>query len=115
MPCTRNSSSSRSRLGGRRTGGISQRRKAARARNSQTRSKPAPAELSGNNAEIDRLCIQKIYRVSPELMFDPVGEPGWADQVQRRCPMQTTPEQPIEAGKMVHMRMRYKSMRSEEH
>ena len=39
-----------------------------------------------------------------------VGEPGWADQVQRRCPMQTNPQQSIEAGKMVHVGMRYKSM-----
>jgi hypothetical protein len=42
VPCTRNSSSSRSRPGDRRTGGISHRRKAPRARNSQTRLKPAP-------------------------------------------------------------------------
>ncbi len=43
-------------------------------------------------------------------MFDTVGEPARADQVQRRCPMQTNPEQPIEAGKMVHVGMRHESM-----
>jgi hypothetical protein len=43
-------------------------------------------------------------------VFDMVGEPGWADQVQRRSSMQTNSEQPIEAGKVVHVGMRYKSM-----
>ena len=43
-------------------------------------------------------------------MFDTVSEPGRADQVQRRCPMQTDPEQPIEASNMVHVRMRHESM-----
>ena len=43
-------------------------------------------------------------------MFDTVGEPGRADQVQRRSSMQTNPEQPIEARKVVHVGMRYKSM-----
>jgi hypothetical protein len=43
-------------------------------------------------------------------VFNMVGEPGWADQVQRRCPMQTNPEQSIEAGKMVHVGMRYENM-----
>ena len=68
------------------------------------------AELSGDNNEINRLFIQKIKRVGSKFMFDSVGEPGWADQPQRRCPMQTNPEQPVEASKMVHVRMRYKSM-----
>lgn len=43
-------------------------------------------------------------------VFDTVGEPGWADQMQRRSSMQTHPEQPIEAGKVVHVGVRYKSM-----
>ena len=43
-------------------------------------------------------------------MFNTVGEPGWTDQVQRRRAMQTNPEQPIEAGKVVHVGVRYKSM-----
>src|SRR5262245_21246919 len=68
------------------------------------------AELSGHNDKIDGPCIQKIERVSSDLVFDTVGEPRWADQVQRRCPMQANPEQPIDAGKMVHLGMRYKSM-----
>jgi hypothetical protein len=33
-----------------------------------------------------------------------IGKTCWADYVQRCCPMQTDPEQPIEAGKMVHVR-----------
>jgi hypothetical protein len=57
------------------------------------------------------LIIMRAASLAPNLSLcstTPVDEPGWADQVQRRCPMQTNPEQSIEAGKMVHMR--YKSM-----
>ena len=43
-------------------------------------------------------------------MFDTVSEPGWADQAQRYSSMETNPEQPIKAGKVVHVGMRYKSM-----
>jgi hypothetical protein len=43
-------------------------------------------------------------------VFDTIGKACWADQVQRRCPMQANPEQPIEAGEMVHVGMRYKGM-----
>jgi hypothetical protein len=43
-------------------------------------------------------------------VFNTIGKVYWADQVQRRCPMQTNPEQPVEASKMVHVRMRYETV-----
>jgi hypothetical protein len=62
-------------------------------------------KLSSNNGEIDRLRIQKIQRVGLELVFDVVDEASRADQVQRRGPVQTNPQQPIKTGKMIHMGM----------
>jgi hypothetical protein len=43
-------------------------------------------------------------------VFNTVGKLGWADQVLRRRAMQTNPEQPIEAGEVVHVGMGYKGM-----
>jgi len=40
-----------------------------------------------------------------------VREPGRAYQVQRRGPVQTNPQQPIEAGEMVHVGVRNETMR----
>jgi hypothetical protein len=45
-------------------------------------------------------------------VFHMVGESGRSDQVQRRGPMQTNPEQPIEAGKMIHVGVRHETMRN---
>ena len=43
-------------------------------------------------------------------MFDPVSEFSRPDEVQRRRPMQTDPQEPIETGKMIHMSMQYERM-----
>ena len=43
-------------------------------------------------------------------MFNTIGKAFWANQVEWGFTMQTNPEQPIEPGKMVHMRMRYETM-----
>jgi hypothetical protein len=59
------------------------------------------AELGSDNDEID---------VGSELVFDTIGKAYWADQVQRCCPMQTNPEQPVEASKMIHVGVGHKSM-----
>jgi hypothetical protein len=59
-----------------------------------------------------RLRPRRFQRVGLKLVFHMVGESGRSDQVQRRGPMQTNPEQPIEAGKMIHVGVRHETMRN---
>ena len=43
-------------------------------------------------------------------MFDPVGEFSRTDEMQRRRPMQTDAQEPVETGKMIHVGVRYEGV-----
>ena len=45
-----------------------------------------------------------------ELVVDAVAEAGRTDEMKRHRPMQTDAEEPIEAGKMIHVGVRYEGI-----
>ena len=45
-----------------------------------------------------------------ELVVDAVAEADRTDEMKRHRPMQTDAEEPIEAGKMIHVGVRYEGM-----
>ena len=45
-----------------------------------------------------------------ELVVDAVAEADGTDEMKRQRPMQTDTEEPIEAGKMIHVGVRYEGM-----
>jgi hypothetical protein len=64
----------------------------------------------GRDDEIARMFVKKIQCICFELVVDAVTETDGTDEMKRQCPMQTDAEEPIEAGKMMHVGLRYEGM-----
>jgi hypothetical protein len=60
--------------------------------------------------EIRRTFVEKIQCICLELVVDAVAEAGRTDEMKRHRPTQTDAEEPIEAGKMIHVGVRYEGM-----
>ena len=45
-----------------------------------------------------------------ELVIDSVGEANWTDKMQWSHPIQTDAQEPVEAGKVIHVSVRHKGM-----
>jgi len=67
-------------------------------------------ELCGSNNKIDWMFTEKIQRVRLELVLDTVGEAGRTDEMKRPSPIQTDAQEPVEAGKVIHVSVRHKGM-----
>jgi hypothetical protein len=71
---------------------------------------PVAVELRGRDDEIGRMFVEKIQCICLQLVVDPVAERGRTDEMKRHRPMQTDAQEPIEAGKMIHVGVRHESM-----
>ena len=56
------------------------------------------------------MLVKKIQCICLELVVDAIAEADGADELKRQSPMQTDAEEPIEAGKMIHVGVRYEGM-----
>ena len=54
--------------------------------------------------------VKKIQCICLELVVDAIAKADRPDEMKRQRPMQTDAEEPIEAGKMIHMSVRYEGM-----
>src|SRR5262249_7104083 len=104
----RNSSSSRSVPGESRIGGTSRRRKPSRARNSHIRSSPSPLNSEALMTKSHE-CSSRRFNVYALSLWS-IAKADRPDEMKRPRPMQTDAEEPIEAGKMIHVSVRYEGM-----
>jgi hypothetical protein len=67
-------------------------------------------EFGSGDEEIEWMLLKEIQRIGPKLMLDTVGKAGRTDEMQRHSPIQTDAQEPVEAGKVIHVSVRHKGM-----
>ena len=67
-------------------------------------------EFDSGDEEIERMLLKQIQRIGAKLVLDTVGEAGRTDEMQRHSPVQTDAQEPVEAGKVIHVSVRHKGM-----
>lgn len=56
------------------------------------------------------MLLKQIQRIGAKLVLDTVGEAGRTDEMERHSPVQTHAQEPVEAGKVIHVSVRHKGM-----
>src|SRR4051794_7495840 len=63
-------------------------------------------KLFDDDAEIDRVSAEEVPCKGSELVLDPLDEPERPDETKRLGTVKADPQQPVEAGEMIHVGVR---------
>ena len=69
------------------------------------RPEPSVGELADGDAEIGRVFVEQIPLIRRKLGCHPVDQAGRPDQTQGAGMAEPDPQQPVEAGEMIHVAM----------